>query len=331
MVQQLTSSIFSIPVPLPGNPLKNLNSYVIKTPGRNLLIDTGFRMPECLEALQSGIGELSLDMEKTDIFITHLHSDHSGLAADILHPGSKIYMGGDDVDLLRWSLFKHDEYIDLVTSRYILMGYTEDMLAQSLSDNPAFHSALNRDLPFTKVYDGTVITLGDHRLKCIHTPGHTPGHTCLYLENEKILFSGDHILFDITPNITAWAVLDDTLGSYLDSLKKIKSYDIQRTLAGHRKNGPDTYERIDQLLSHHQARLDELLRIIRDNPGISSCDAASHMTWSIRAKDWQSFPPTQKWFAVGEAASHLIHLEKLGLIRCDTREGMYAYTVTGKD
>ena len=54
MYTQIEGNIFTIPVPLPDNPLRNLNSYLIRAEGggRHLLIDTGFRRAECLDALQ---------------------------------------------------------------------------------------------------------------------------------------------------------------------------------------------------------------------------------------------------------------------------------------
>ena len=85
--------IYRIFVPLPENPLKALNSYLIKTENRNLLIDTGFNRPECYEALATSLKDLNVDMEKTDIFLTHLHSDHTGLVNKIAHKNSKIYIG----------------------------------------------------------------------------------------------------------------------------------------------------------------------------------------------------------------------------------------------
>jgi glyoxylase-like metal-dependent hydrolase (beta-lactamase superfamily II) len=39
--------------------------------------------------------------------------------------------------------------------------------------------------------DDDVLTLGDLRLRAIHTPGHTPGSTCFLLEEHPVLFSGD--------------------------------------------------------------------------------------------------------------------------------------------
>ena len=73
MVTQVAPNLYRIPVPLPGNPLRNLNAYLIRG-DRNLLVDTGFRQEECRTALKAGLAELGVDMANTDIFLTHLHS-----------------------------------------------------------------------------------------------------------------------------------------------------------------------------------------------------------------------------------------------------------------
>ena len=74
MFQQIHKNpdIYTIPVVLPNNPLKNLNCYIIKTPEENLVIDTGFNQPECLNALSEGLKELDIDMNRTTLFLTHL-------------------------------------------------------------------------------------------------------------------------------------------------------------------------------------------------------------------------------------------------------------------
>ena len=58
MPNEILPDLYRIKIPLPGNPLRLLNSYVIKGEDRNLLIDTGFKMPECKEALATGLNEL---------------------------------------------------------------------------------------------------------------------------------------------------------------------------------------------------------------------------------------------------------------------------------
>ena len=72
MAEEILPNIFREEIPLPQNPLKAINSYVIKEGGRFLMIDTGMNRPECLQAMQAYIKEIGVDLEKTDFFITHL-------------------------------------------------------------------------------------------------------------------------------------------------------------------------------------------------------------------------------------------------------------------
>lgn len=62
------------------------------------------------------------------------------------------------------------------------------------------------------------------------------------------MFTADHILFDITPNITMWPNMENALGSYLNSLKKFREIPVRQSLPGHREAG-DYMGRIDELLS----------------------------------------------------------------------------------
>ena len=81
----------------------------------------------------------------------------------------------------------------------------------SMQSHPAHKYGLKRKIDFTIVKDGDMIDIGDFHFRCVATPGHSPGHTSLYEANKKILVAGDHILFDITPNITYWVEMEDAL------------------------------------------------------------------------------------------------------------------------
>ena len=54
-VVEILPGIFRLPIPLPRNPPRELNAYLIRGRDRSLLIDTGFRLPECRQALQEGL------------------------------------------------------------------------------------------------------------------------------------------------------------------------------------------------------------------------------------------------------------------------------------
>jgi len=327
MAVKLAEGIYSVSIPLPNNPLRNLNSYFIKTPSRNMIIDTGFNLPQCKEALQAGIEELDIDLSITDFFLTHLHADHSGLVDQFATGQSKVYIGVEDADFLRFIINDKPGFYDLTKNRFKAYGVPEAVFNEAVAANPAFHNTMNHDLPFIECRDNDEITVGDLSFRCIHTPGHTPGHLCLYQPDTQYLFCGDHVLFDITPNITPWPALPDALGAYLSSLRKISAYKIERTFAAHRENRSDILLRIQELLDHHENRLNELYQIVNDRPMIDTYQAAALLKWSIRAVDWESFPATQKFFALGETDAHLIHLEQIGKISCYHQGGINRYSV----
>ena len=310
----IEGNIFTISVPLPGNPLRNLNSYVIRSEcrGRNLLIDTGFRMQPCREALIGGLGELGIDMRDTDIFLTHQHADHSGLAMELAGENSKVYISRRDGEMLINILTKGLGR----TEEYRTFGFSEEELA-SFWENPSVKYQQDVPAVFTHVGDGEVLNYGGHRLEVIATPGHTPGHLCLYDRANKIMFLGDHVLFDITPNITTWPGFDDPLGHYVHSLMDISIFDVRLPLHAHRGVKGTMAERIGTIIEHHGARIREMLDALEANPGITPYDLSGKMTWRVhgRTNSWADFPLAQKWFAVGETAAHLEYLLCRGRVR----------------
>lgn len=301
--------IYRMLIPLPENPLKTLNSYLIKLENRNLLIDTGFNRPECHEALIENLKELNVDMEKTDIFLTHLHSDHTGLINKIAHKNSKVYIGKIDYEYMFENLegFNWEES----EKRFASEGFPYEIIERLRDTNQAKIFAPDGMFESILVEDGYKFNVDKLEFTVILTSGHTPGHTCLYLEKEKLLFSGDHILFDITPNITSWLRVKDSLRNYVESLEKIKKLEITKTFPGHRATSDDVYSRIDEIIEHHKSRLTDTLEVIKNKSakeGLTAYEIASFMKWNMRGKSWTEFPDNQKWFAVGETLSHLDYL-----------------------
>ena len=306
-------AIFQIYVPLPDNPLKNLNCYVLKSGNETLIIDTGFNRPECKQALECGMKELGIDIEYTSIFLTHLHSDHTGLVYELTkHKKCNIYMGKIDYDYFVATI-AGDMWLK-TEQKFEQEGFPKEYTTVLRNTNPARSFAPSGVFEATTLNDGDTIQIGDCTLQAILVPGHTPGQMCLYIPKYKILFTADHILFDITPNITSWLGVKNSLGDYIQSLYKIKKIPIQLALPAHRKNDIDVYERIEQILLHLTMRLEDTIDILAKGQNLTAYQTASFMKWSMRGKCWEDFPITQRWFAVGETMAHLDYLMAIHVV-----------------
>ena len=308
MCEEVHPNLYRIQIPLPESPLKYLNSYVIKDPARNLIIDTGLNRQECLDAMRTGLDKLEIDLSKSDIFITHLHADHFGLVSKLVTDTTNIFFSRPDKELVEsWEGFG-----DMVAYAG-RNGFPEDELKAAIEKHPG--SRYGTDwIPELKVLDdGDQIDVGNYHFKCVATPGHTMGHTCLYEPESKILVAGDHILIDITPNIQCWSDNENRLKHYLASLDKVYNLEVDLVLPGHRRLIDNHRARIEELKNHHMQRLDEVLAILGKGP-MSAYQVAVHMTWDITCESWNQFPVSQKWFATGEAISHIRYLEDEGRI-----------------
>lgn len=315
--------IWKIIVDLPGNALKNLNSYVIKTANTNMIIDTGFNRPECRKALWDGINELQLDMDKTVLFLTHLHSDHTGLVEDFVNHGCKIYMGKVDYDMNRQ--FLNDDFREKLLNYYVSEGMPRDVMMRQTTYNQGAKYMSRCDFKVHEVEDGEIIWLDSLKLQCIATPGHTPGHMMLYIPEAEILFTGDHVLFDITPNITVWDENIHSLNDYMNSLKKTKELPVKIALPAHRGKHISLNERIDEILEHHEERLNEIMEALRENPDSDAYMTASKVTWSMKGLKWEEAPDGQKWFAMGETVAHLDYLMFQGKVVKTKVDGVSRY------
>lgn len=324
MAQEILPGLYKIDVPLPKNPLKALNCYVIKGNERNLIIDTGFDRAECRTALFAGLQELNVDLSKTDLFITHLHADHSGMIHRVASPASKVYASKPDAEIIIDGASQGGQFRNQMGKYAERSGFPIEELDAAVGKHPGYRYGAKGPLNFTYVSEGDTIEAAGYRFTCICTPGHTPAHMCLYEESKKILVSGDHILDNITPNIALWSDRYNSLQMYLDSLDKVARLEVTLTLPGHRSLMGDCKPRIAELKKHHEHRLAEVLEIITREGRLNAYQTAAQMTWDMTYKSWDDFPVTQRWFALGEAISHLKYLVDKGSI-CQTSEGEKIY------
>ena len=311
-MQEVFENVYLIRLPLPQNPLKNLNSYLIRGKGgdRSLLIDTGFNHPETEAVLMDGLNELGVKPEEMDILITHSHSDHSGLAGKLKNAQNSVYCSSRDDVLL--SDFVGDQYwMELARhQRFIGFPYTFSYL-----DHPGYCNKNNVQYERVNIDPGDTLSVGGYVFEVVDFSGHTPGQIGLYDKVNRILFCGDHLLSKITPNLEFLGFDFDSLGAYLGNLRKMDDLSVDHLFSAHRELIPDVHERIGQMLQHHERRLNRSLEIISENPA-NAWSVACGIKWDYLGGDFSKFPPAQQWFAAGET---LVHLQHLFLTRKDVK------------
>jgi len=309
LIKLIKKDLYRIQIPLPDTPLKATNNYLILGKERNLWIDTAFNCQVSKDAMDQAIQELKVDMERTDIFITHKHFDHTGLVYHIASPQSRIYCS--DVEGEYFTNFNKASNMEL---HHFLKYQGKEILEDIQRDQQPAMKFERIDNEFHFLSDGDVLRVGNYHLKCLLTPGHTQGHMCLYDEDKKMLFSGDHILGNITPNITLWKPQENVLEDYMNSLLKVKNLDIEMVLPGHRAILTNIHERVDEIIAHHEWRLKEAYSHVTDVPQ-TAYRIAQALTWDLNVRKWEEFPRAQKTFATGETFSHLYYLVRQGRIK----------------
>ncbi|SES73418.1 Glyoxylase, beta-lactamase superfamily II [Natronincola peptidivorans] len=135
------------------------NCYVIADEKTNeaAVIDPGGDADKIMEVLQKN------ELDLRYILLTHGHGDHIGGVQELKEKtNAPVYVHKGDLNLLQ---DKNKNYSALMGGPVI------EMTADSFLE------------------DGSVLTLGDLKLKIIHTPGHTRGGVCIHVNNN--VFTGD--------------------------------------------------------------------------------------------------------------------------------------------
>ena len=320
MLKQVAENIYQTQIPLPENPLRYINVYIIKGEDKTLVVDTGFNRPECEAALMEALGELGV--QKADLFITHLHSDHCGLISKYGDQGWTIYAGETDGELMNFEA--GNLYWRMLDDLFIKFGFPKADFGRNTDIHPGRTWCHPHPVKFAYVKDGDVLEYGGYKFRVIETPGHTPGHMCLYDEANRRLICGDPILGLITPNITIELSLENPLQAYLESLAKVDVLEVDELLTTHGIPVDDMHQRIAELYHHHEVRLAEVVKILGDE-WKNAYETARDMTWEIDCRNWDEFPAPQKWFATGEAISHLQYLYFTGKVDREEQNGVYHY------
>ena len=194
-------------------------------------------------------------------------------------PGTNTYLVGKEEVTVIDPGPAMQEHIDVITAaapniKQILVTHTHPdhspgvrLLKENL-DIPAYgmltNSSKNQDQTFSPeriLDDGEVFQEEALSIEVVHTPGHASNHLCFILKEEKLIFTGDHIMNGSTVVI---GPPDGNMKQYIQSLEKLKDYDIEKIAPGHGELLENPHEVADWIINHRLEREKKVFQALQE-------------------------------------------------------------------
>ncbi|KPM54562.1 beta-lactamase [Frankia sp. R43] len=321
--------VWATAVPFPS-PLAYSYSYAVRTAGGVVVVDLGWDSDEGWSAFQTGLSRAGHGLDEIiGVVVTHAHPDHYGLARRIrehtsawiaAHPGERAQIRVGDAE--------RRGRVTEITEWLAYCGTPPARLREVESELAALEAVLPDVEADVDLVDGAPVPGTDGALVAIHTPGHTTGHLCFQERERGLVFTGDHVLPKVTPNVGRRpGSTDDPLHDFLVSLRRLHDLpDSSLALPGHEWSFDRLSHRLAVLEAHHRSRLDEIEQVVHDGAA-TVWEVSRSVRW---ARPFDSFTPRSLRSALAETYSHLVRLSEQG--RLDRRLGCpERWTADGAD
>ncbi|MEJ7844360.1 MAG: MBL fold metallo-hydrolase [Acidimicrobiales bacterium] len=165
------------------------------------------------------------------------------------HLDAIIGCGGDRI---RWIVCTHTHADHAPAAARLAERTGAEVLAHSSRGGLRIDAALA---------DGDAVEGTEFRLRAVHTPGHASDHLCYLLEQERLLFSGDHVMEGSTVVIVP---PDGDMAAYLDSLRRLLDLRprLRAIAPGHGRLIEDPAAAIGAYLTHRGEREEQIIAVL---------------------------------------------------------------------
>jgi len=263
---EVLPGIFRLELPMPFE-LRHVNVYLLRDGETFTLIDTGLQTEESRQALNEKLAALKVPVDRIKrILITHIHPDHFGLAGELRERAeAELVIHRLEVALMEPRYARAEDLVrdvaDWLSKNGVPPAEAEFVKTASMAARE-FVSVVEPD---TLLEGAERLPIDETELEVVWTPGHSPGHCCFYWPARRVLFSGDHLLPKISPNIGLHPQSGaDPLDDYLASLARIRRLEVELVLPAHGEPFSDHRERIAAITQHHDERKAAVVNLARD-------------------------------------------------------------------
>ena len=249
--------------------------------GEVAVIDPGPDQSDHLQALLAALAGETV----VGIFVTHTHTDHSPLARRL-------------ADETQAPVFAFGAHGAGRPNPVAIAGESLDIGA-------------DRDFaPDATLAPGQMVHGPGWSLEAVHTPGHTSNHLCFALEQEKTLFSGDHVMGWST---TLVSPPDGHMGDYMASLRQLLDRDEQVYWPGHGGAVHQPRRYVRALVGHREAREAAFVKRLK---------AGDQTVGDIVQAVYSGLSPNLQYAAALTTLAHLVSLTERGRIAPNGDHGL---------
>jgi glyoxylase-like metal-dependent hydrolase (beta-lactamase superfamily II) len=178
-----------------------------------------------------------------------------------LAPHIDAIVGASMLERVRWVLLTHTH-----PDHWPAAGKIRELTGARIAAFAPFPKADEVTIdPDIVLHDGDTIDGTEFRLEALHTPGHAPNHLCFWLDEERVLFTGDHVLNGTTTVVNPQRGGDmiQYLAS-LDRLRKLRR--VARICPGHGDVMDDPTAVLDEYVAHRKMRERQILKLLKAKP-----------------------------------------------------------------
>lgn len=295
-----------LPIPTPFR-IGQVNCYSIAKDSLTL-IDPGPATEDAYESLEESLSRVNYTISDVAcVLITHPHVDHYGLTRQIVDDsGARVIAHEDAAERLANPIGYLEKEREYFRSFLLSMGMPPDTVDAALELSDQHTGSLDPVAVTNTVTDGDTIDVGVE-LECLSTPGHSAGSLCYNAHSKSVVFTGDHILPDTTPNPLLTLSPDSerqrtrSLPIYLESLHRINVAEAAVGYGGHGDPILDLQNRVQEIISHHDNRKERIGDIVAEKGPLTA--------YEIMNVIFTDLPESRMFPGMSEVIGHLDLLE----------------------
>ena len=294
---EVAADVFELRLPIPFED-GHVNVFLFPDGDEADLLDCGMNTEESVEEIRAAVKQIGAKRIRR-LVVTHIHPDHYGAAGVFAgEGGADLYLHRLEVGLVNPRYVELEHLVEEVR-RYLVVNGVPAGETEVLSNSQrALSQVVTIAEPAVQLDGAETLEMGRRQLRVEWTPGHSPGHICLYDATDKLLFAGDHMLPELSPNIGLHPQsTPDPLHEYLDGLRRMAAYEPRLVLPAHGRPFTDASGRVATLVAHHMKRLEKIVDIVA---------RGERSGWEVAVKLWGARDNLyEKRLALQEGLAHL--------------------------